>query len=118
MAQRVQALAGHVVSHYHGNAAAIWLEAQTGEELLKRLMTLPGFGRQKSQIFVALLAKQLDVRPGGWMAAAGDYAETGSFRSVADVRDPASLDKVRAFKRERKARAKAAASPEATPGAG
>ena len=28
-------------------------------------MELPGFGKQKAQIFVALLAKQLDVRPDG-----------------------------------------------------
>ena len=36
-------------------------------------MALPGFGKQKAQIFVALLAKQLDVRPEGWETAVGDY---------------------------------------------
>jgi uncharacterized HhH-GPD family protein len=74
---------------------------------LRRLLALPGFGRQKAQIFVALLGKQLDVHPSGWEEAAGVYSEVGSYRSVADVRDAASLDKVRAFKREQKAAAKA-----------
>ena len=58
----------------------------------------PGFGKQKAQIFVALLAKQLGVRPEGWEAAVGDYALDG-YRSVADVVDAASLQKVRDFKK-------------------
>jgi uncharacterized HhH-GPD family protein len=71
-------------------------------------MELPGFGRQKAQIFVALLAKQLGVRPEGWQDAVGAYAEPG-FRSVADVVDPESLLKVRDFKKQKKAEAKAKA---------
>ena len=66
-------------------------------------MALPGFGKQKAQIFVALLAKQLGVRPEGWEAAVGDYAEEG-YRSVADVVDPASLQKVRDFKKAEEGR--------------
>ncbi len=65
-------------------------------------MALPGFGKQKAQIFVALLAKQLGVRPRGWEEAAGDYALEG-YRSVADVVDAASLLKVREFKQQKKA---------------
>ena len=63
---------------------------------------LPGFGDAKARIFVALLGKQRGVRPAGWEDAAGSYAETGSFRSVADVVDPASLAQVRAFKQQQK----------------
>ncbi len=69
-------------------------------------MALPGFGKQKAQIFVALLAKQLDVRPEGWEQAVGAYAEDG-YRSVADVVDAASLQKVRDFKKAAKAAARA-----------
>ena len=72
-------------------------------------MALPGFGKQKAQIFVALLAKQLDVRPAGWEAAVGAYAEDG-YRSVADVVDAESLQKVRDFKKEKKAAAKVQAA--------
>jgi uncharacterized HhH-GPD family protein len=107
MAARLQALARQITDEYGGEAASLWHTASSGDELLRRVMALPGFGRQKAQIFVALLGKQLDVQPQGWERAAGVYAEAGTFRSVADVRDAASLEKVRAFKREHKAQAKA-----------
>ena len=73
---------------------------------MKRMQALPGFGKQKAQIFVALVAKQLDVRPDGWETVAGDYSLDG-YRSVADVVDPTSLLKVREYKQAKKAAAKA-----------
>ena len=89
-----------------GRGDRIGLErAEPGEDLLKRVMSLPGFGKQKAQIFVALLAKQVGVRPEGWESAVGDYALDGH-RSVADVVDPDSLQKVRDFKKAKKAAAK------------
>jgi uncharacterized HhH-GPD family protein len=105
MAGRIQALAAHVVDRYDGDAARLWHEAATGRDLLTRLQALPGFGTQKAQIFVALLAKQLAVRPDGWQQAAGVYAELGSLRSVADVVDTESLEQVRAFKKAHKRQA-------------
>jgi uncharacterized HhH-GPD family protein len=106
MAARLQELAAIVEERYQGHTERLWTEAASGGDLLKRVMELPGFGRQKAQIFVALLAKQLGVRPEGWEKAVGDYALEGH-RSVADVVDPASLQKVRAYKQEQKAAAKA-----------
>jgi len=107
MAGRVQALASHVVETYDGDAARLWNEAESGAELKRRLQALPGFGEQKAKIFVALLAKQLGVRPEGWEQAAGDYALEGH-RSVADVVDAESLQKVRDFKKEKKTAARSA----------
>ncbi len=71
------------------------------------MQALPGFGAQKAKIFVALLAKQLDVRKDGWEKLRRRL-RPGGYRSVADVVDPASLQKVRDFKKEKKAAAKAA----------
>jgi uncharacterized HhH-GPD family protein len=102
MAARAQELAAQVVEQYDGDASRIWSEAATGADLVKRVMALPGFGRQKAQIFTALVAKQLGVRPEGWEEAVGDYALEG-YRSVADVVDEESLAKVRAYKKEKKA---------------
>ncbi|MBG0559979.1 HhH-GPD-type base excision DNA repair protein [Actinoplanes aureus] len=107
MAARLQELAALVDSRYGGDVTRLWSEAATGKELLKRVQELPGFGKQKAQIFVALLAKQLGVRPEGWETVAGDYALDG-YRSVADVVDAASLQKVREFKQQKKAAAKGA----------
>jgi uncharacterized HhH-GPD family protein len=105
MATRLQALARIVVDEYGGHAERLWLEAGSGSELVRRIEALPGFGKQKARIFAALLAKQLDVRPEGWEQAVGDYALEG-YRSVADVTDVVSLEKVRAYKKEKKAAAR------------
>ena len=109
MAQRLQALASAVVAEYDGDTTRIWTEATSGKDLVDRVKALPGFGEQKAKIFTALLAKQLDVKPRGWITAVGDYGKKG-YRSVADVVDEESLNKVRAFKKQKKAEAKAAAT--------
>ena len=106
MAARVQALARVIVDEYEGDTARLWTTATTGKELFDRIRALPGFGDQKAKIFTALLAKQLDVAPRGWTTVVGDYGKKG-FRSVADVTDPDSLQKVRDFKKAAKAAAKA-----------
>ncbi|MFI6810284.1 HhH-GPD-type base excision DNA repair protein [Streptomyces luteogriseus] len=108
MAKRIRQLCQYLVEHYDGDAEAVWKDVGTGKDLLKRLAELPGFGKQKAQIFLALLGKQLGVRPAGWREAAGSYGEPDSFRSVADITGPESLVKVRAHKQEMKAAAKAA----------
>lgn len=108
MAKRIQQLCQYLVEHYDGEAELVWKGVDDGRELLRRLQELPGFGKQKAQIFLALLGKQLGVRPKGWREAAGAYGEPESFRSVADITGPESLTKVRAHKQEMKAAAKAA----------
>ncbi|MFL6003392.1 MAG: HhH-GPD-type base excision DNA repair protein [Nocardioides sp.] len=110
MSARLQELARIVTDEYGGDAARIWTEAADGADLMKRLQALPGFGKQKAQIFTALVAKQVGIRPDGWEKVAGDYALEG-YRSVADVVDAASLQKVREFKQAKKAEARAAAAP-------
>ncbi|KAA1426390.1 HhH-GPD-type base excision DNA repair protein [Nocardioides antri] len=107
MAARLQELAALVESKYDGDVTRLWTEATTGKDLFKRVQELPGFGKQKAQIFVALLAKQVGVRPDGWEAVAGDYALEG-YRSVADVVDADSLQKVRDYKKQKKATAASA----------
>lgn len=106
MAARVQEVCRALVGTYDGDAANLWRDAADGKELVKRIGALPGFGKQKSQIFTALLGKQYGVQPPGWREAAGAYGEEGSHRSVADIVDSESLAMVRAFKKEMKAAAK------------
>lgn len=106
MAGRLQALSALVVEKYDGRAERLWTEAGSAQDLFDRVLALPGFGTQKAQIFVTLLAKQVGVRPEGWEALVGDYAQDG-YRSVADVVDPESLQKVRDYKKAKKAAAKA-----------
>ncbi len=108
MAKRVQALAQVIVDEYGGDVTALWSDGADGAEVLRRLKALPGFGEQKAKIFLALLGKQYGVTPQGWRAAAGDYGKAGTHMSVADVTDPGTLQKVRAYKKEAKAKNKEA----------
>jgi uncharacterized HhH-GPD family protein len=109
MAARTQDLARLIVSEYDGDAPSLWTTASSGAELLERISALPGFGEAKAKIFLALLGKQLGIRPDGWRAAAGHFGEEGSHVSVADITDEESLGKVRSYKQSLKAAAKAKA---------
>jgi uncharacterized HhH-GPD family protein len=115
MAQRVQQLCQYLIEHYDGDVAAVWEGATSGKDALRRLNELPGFGKQKAQIFLALLGKRLGVRPEGWREAAGHYGDEGAYRSAADITGPESLAKVRAFKQEAKRAAKAVAPKKEAP---
>ena len=108
MAARAQALCAELVAHHGGRAAEVWEGAEDGADLLDRLTALPGFGEEKARIFIALLAKRFAIAPEGWQEAAGGYAD-GTRLSVADVDSRESFDRVRAWKKEQKAKAKAAA---------
>ena len=107
MAARVQELGRVLVERYDGDAARVWTGVADARELRARLAGLPGFGTYKAQITMALLGKQLGVRPAGWREESGPYGHAGSLVSVADVVDADSLARVRAYKKQAKERAKA-----------
>jgi len=110
MAGRVQEMCRVVAEDYDDDAANVWAGVKDADELLKRIEALPGFGKMKAKIFLALLGKQLGVRPKGWREASGDFGADRSYKSVADITDGKSLQKVRAYKKEMKAAAKANAA--------
>jgi uncharacterized HhH-GPD family protein len=105
MATRAFALCEHIVEHYGGDASNVWRGVDDGAELYRRIRALPGYGDEKAKIFLALLAKRFDVRPAGWEQKAGVFADDTP-RSAADVDGPAALEKVRAWKRQQKAKGK------------
>ncbi len=105
MASRMQALCRHVADRYDGDAGGVWADAETGEELFGRLRDLPGYGDEKARILTAVLAKRFGVRPEGWEEQAGAFSDDQP-RSVADIDGPQALQRVRAWKKEQKARGK------------
>lgn len=105
MGRRAHALCQHLVDHYHGDAAKIWKGVRSGDELLRRLRDLPGFGSEKAQIFVAVLAKVMGRKPAGWEQAAGPFADAQP-RSVADISSRESFTKVREWKKTQKQKGK------------
>lgn len=90
MAKRAHDLCRHLVEHYDGRADGVWLGVASGEELLARVQALPGFGKDKSRIFVGLLGKRLGVQPRGWEQVAADWpsiADVDTFERVAEIRE-------------------------------
>jgi uncharacterized HhH-GPD family protein len=109
MGKRVHQVCKVLAEQYDGRAENLWTEATSGAEVKQALMSLPGFGPEKATIFTALLGKQRGVTPLGWRDAAAPFGEEGVFRSVADIVDEESLQRVRDTKRAIKAARKAAA---------
>lgn len=105
MSKRTQALCQLLVDEYGGDAAAVWTGVDSGAELLKRVQAMPGFGKEKSKIFVALLAKRFGVRPEGWEQVASPFSDDQP-RSVADIDTPENFERVKAWKKAMKAAGK------------
>ena len=102
MGRRIHELCTLLAERYDGRAAAVWEGVDSGADLYKRLRELPGYGEEKSKIFVALLAKTQGVAPPGWQDAAGPFGDDVP-RSVADIDGPEARAKVREWKKAQKA---------------
>ena len=105
MARRIRALCTALVADHGGDAGAIWADVADAPHVARRLRALPGFGPEKTKIFVALLAKRFDIRPEGWEAVARPFSDDRP-RSIADCADEAGLAAVREWKRAQKAAGK------------
>ncbi|RLE21405.1 MAG: Fe-S cluster assembly protein HesB [Actinobacteria bacterium] len=102
MGKRIHAVCEVLAEEYRGDASNMWADVENGSELYDRLRALPGYGDEKTKIFIAILAKSQDVAPEGWREAAGKFGDDVP-RSVADIHDEISLGKVREWKKAQKA---------------
>lgn len=102
IARRTQELCRALVERYEGDAARVWTGAADGPDLERRLRALPGLGEMKVASLVAILGKQLGVRPPGWE----EVAATGF--SLGDVDSLEKLAEYQAAKRAHKAALRAA----------
>ena len=85
MAGRVQAMAAHVEERYDGDAARVWTDASTPEELKANLEALPGFGEMKVKALAAVLAKRYDVALAAPLVP--DHPTLGDVDSPAALKD-------------------------------
>ncbi len=102
MGRRIHALCVQIVDDYSGDAAAVWTDAVDAKDLRRRLRALPGYGEEKTKIFIAILAKRMGVQPDGWEQVAAPFSDDQP-RSVADVASPETLLQVREWKKAMKA---------------
>jgi uncharacterized HhH-GPD family protein len=61
MAKQVHALAVHVVEVYDGDAARVWTNASTSDELRENIDALPGYGKMKVKALGSVLFKRFGV---------------------------------------------------------
>jgi uncharacterized HhH-GPD family protein len=100
MAKRVNALAEHLVEHYDGEAARVWTDASSPEELDANIRALPGFGDVKAAGLIGILAKRYGLEHAAPLLP--DHPTLG------DVDSPEALAEYQAYKRAEKAAVRAA----------
>jgi hypothetical protein len=105
MATRLQALARIVVDEYGGHAERLWLEAGRGRSWSGGSRRCPGSASRRPGSSPRCWPSSSTYALRAGSRPVGDYALEG-YRSVADVTDVASLEKVRAYKKEKKAAAR------------
>jgi uncharacterized HhH-GPD family protein len=95
MAKRVHDVCAHVADRYDGDAARVWTDAATAEELRANLEALPGFGEMKVKAVAAVLFKRFGVAVAEPLVPAHP--------TLGDVDSPASLGAYQGWKRAYKA---------------
>jgi len=105
MGKRIHELCTVLTEQYGGDAGKVWSRVRSAQVLHDRLRELPGYGEEKTKIFMAILAKRLGRRPAGWEELAAPFSDAQP-RSVADVADAETLAQVRAWKQMMKAQKK------------
>ena len=97
MAKRVQAVAEFVSISYSGDTTNIWLDVEDADELMARLMAMPGFGEYKARIYLAVLAQRFGIRPPGWKVYLPDWP------NISEIETPEDRAELKARKKEWKA---------------
>jgi uncharacterized HhH-GPD family protein len=96
MARRVQEFCAAIAEDYGGRAERVWLEAESGKDLEKRLLDLPGIGPMKARSLIAILVKRYGVRPPGWEEVTPTHPTLGDVDSYEALE--AYQEKKRAYK--------------------
>ena len=105
---RIQSLCQLVVEDFGGDVSKIWRGQKDAYEVLKRIQKMPGYGPDKSKIFLAILVKRFGYSYEDFEKAAAPFSVKGPV-SDADVSDEKSLIELREFKKAKKAAARAKA---------
>jgi uncharacterized HhH-GPD family protein len=95
MAERVHALAEHVLSEYGGDASRVWRDAADATQLRANIAALPGFGEMKVKALGAVLSKRYALAVADGLVPAHP--------TLGDVDSPQALVDYQAAKKAHKA---------------
>jgi uncharacterized HhH-GPD family protein len=84
MAKRVQAVAVFMLDTYDGDVRRLWADVTSSDELLARILQIPGFGDYKARVYAAVLARQFGIAPAGWEHNLPDWPNISEVGSDAD----------------------------------
>lgn len=87
MAKRVQGVCEHLTTIYGGTVPALWDGVATGDELMERLLAIPGFGEYKARIYLGVLAERFGITPDGWEHHAPTWPSIADVGSLDDLTD-------------------------------
>jgi uncharacterized HhH-GPD family protein len=88
MAKRVQGVCDHIAENYNGSVRALWDGLRDADDLMDRLLAIPGFGEYKARIYIGVLGRRFGVQPSGWESLAPTWpsiADVGSLEDLADL---------------------------------
>jgi len=100
MAKRIYALAAYIQDNFAGETEQIW-KFDSGEDVLKSLKNLPGFGSEKSKITLAVLCKRFGYNFTNWQEICKPFSDSKP-RTVADAKTPEDYKKIVEWKKLQK----------------
>ncbi len=94
MAKRVQGVCEHLTDGYGGSVPALWDGVADADELMDRLLAIPGFGEYKARIYLGVLAGRFGVTPDGWEKHAPTWPSIADVNSLDDLTELKTRKKV------------------------
>lgn len=87
MAKRTQAVCVAITESFDGDIAALWDNAETAQDVIDNMTSLPGFGDYKARVYFGVLHKWFGVQPQGSEEFVPDWPTIRDLDTVDDLAD-------------------------------
>lgn len=87
MAKRTQAVCVALVENFGGDVSKLWSEADTADDVVANMTSLPGFGDYKARVYFGVLNKWFGVAPAGSENVVPDWPTIRDVDTVDDLEE-------------------------------